>query len=78
MVFTPASAAAFRQLTRHQEFSQLGFLEKGETGDSLVPLVELYGQTDDFVLRYVERLHHFPWFQHTILRVEVPPPLHLI
>ncbi len=46
--------------------------------DSLVPLVELYGQTDDFILRYVKRLHHFTWFQHTILCVEVPPPFHLI
>lgn len=46
--------------------------------DSLVPLVELYGQTDNFILCYVERLHHFPRFQHTILCVEVPSPFHLI
>lgn len=46
--------------------------------NSLVPLVELYGQTDDFILRYVERLHNFSWFQLAVLCVEVPPPLHFI
>lgn len=46
--------------------------------DSLVPLVELYGQTNDFILCDVERLHHFPRFQLTILGVEVPSPFHFI
>lgn len=46
--------------------------------DSLVPLVELYGQTNDFILCDVECLHHFPRFQLTILGVEVPPPFHFI
>lgn len=46
--------------------------------NSLAPLVELDGQTDDFVLCDVERLHHLARLQLTVLRVEVPPPLHLI
>lgn len=61
-----------RKLIGHEQFSLLNVM------DSLVPLVELYGQTNDFILCNVERLHHFPRFQLTILGVEVPPPFHFI
>ena len=45
---------------------------------SLVPLVELYGEADDLVLRYVKRLHHLSRLQNPVLCIEVPPPFHLI
>lgn len=66
-------------VTRHNMKKPLScFFVRMTKTDSLVPLIELYGQTDDFILGYVKRLHHFPWFQHTILCIEVPPPFHLI
>lgn len=78
LLYCSCCATSDRICSHFENRSGMSKIKKLKVMDSLVPLVELYGQTNDFILCDVERLHHFPRFQLTVLGVEVPPPFHFI